>query len=91
MKVIECWIVEQWDGGEFHIPKFYLATKDEANKYKDKHMHDNVRPVVLTIYDSVEESEANDTRTLRRNAIAKLSPLERQALGIPQAEWESKP
>jgi hypothetical protein len=54
-------------------------------------MHDNVRPVVLTIYDSVEESEANDTRTLRRNAIAKLSPLERQALGIPQAEWDLKP
>lgn len=87
MKVIECWAVYEWDGGDRHNFKFYLASKAEADKYKEKHKHDDVRPVVLTIFDSVEESEAHDVKTLRRAAIAKLSPLERQALGIPQSEW----
>lgn len=90
MKVIECWAVYEWDGGERHNFEFHLATKEEAEKYKAKHKHDDVVPVVLTIFDSVEESEAHSHKALRKQAIAKLTPLERQALGIPQQEWESK-
>lgn len=81
MKTITCFCVELWDGGERHNFGFYLATKEEADKYKAIDKYCYIRPVTLTIYDTVEERNENTPEKLKARALAKLTVEERTALG----------
>lgn len=84
MKSIDCWAVDIWDGGDRQVFGFYLARKEDADEWKlTKGKHDHIRPVTLTVFDSLEELEQNSHAKLKKAALAKLTPQERVALGFP--------
>lgn len=82
MKQIEVYDIQQWDGGSLHRHKFYLASKDEAEKYVAENKYDLYNHKVLIVFDTVEEARENDIKTVRARVIAKLTPLERRAMGV---------
>lgn len=82
MKQFEVYDIQQWDGGERHNHKFYLASKEEAEKYIAENKYDRFDHKVLVVFDTVEEAKDNDLKTVRERVIAKLTPLERRAMGV---------
>jgi hypothetical protein len=84
MKEIIVYQVDLWDGGDRHNFGFYLSSKTEADKYKavDKHCYVH-QAKVITIFDTLEEKDAHSIKSLKEQALKKLSPAERQALGFP--------
>lgn len=84
MKSIEYWDIEVWDGGDRHNRKFSVATESEAKKWLLKNKYDQVVKHSLTVFDTLEEAMENDLASVRKRLLAKLSPLEKQALGIKE-------
>lgn len=83
MKQIEVYDIQQWDGGCLHwVHKFYLASKEEAEKYIAENEYDRYDHKVLIVFDTVEEARENDLKTVRARVIAQLTPLERRAMGV---------
>lgn len=82
MQAIDVWEIQEWDGGDRHTHKAYVATKEVAEAWKAAHKHDFIRPVLLKIYDSLEDLDANSRKALRKQALAKLTAAEREALGL---------
>jgi len=68
----------QWDGGEYHHHKYYVATKELADEWMKNNKFDLVQEKEFVILDSLTEIASN----LRKQALAKLTPEERQALGF---------
>lgn len=82
MKQFDVYDIQQWDGGERHNHKFYLASKDEAEKYIAQNKYDRYDHKVMIVFDTVNEAAENDLKTVRARVIARLTPLERRALGV---------
>jgi hypothetical protein len=83
MQVIEVWEIYEWDGGELTIPRGkFLSNEASAKEYKQKHPADCIAHKVLMIADTPEELVEVETKRVRQAALAKLSPLERQVLGL---------
>lgn len=81
MQVLEVLDVEAWDGGEHHRHAYYLdATKCKKEDVKDKHAIVTKR--VIVVFNSVADMMDNRVENVRKRALAKLDPFERQALGI---------
>ena len=55
MKTITCWDIQEWDGGDRTNHLFYVATKEEADMWDQKHTYDNVYERTFEIYDSINE------------------------------------
>ena len=82
MKIVECWEVRSWVGGDVHIHKFYLLSEAEAQAYKAVNKNDSVsKKQIFTFFDTVAEAEEHSMQKARERALAKLSALERKALG----------
>ena len=81
MQVLKLYSVQVWDGGDRCDHKFYLTSKEEAEKYKAKNKYDNIAEVNLEIFDTLEEWADWNTGKVRDRALAKLTPEERRALG----------
>lgn len=84
MITIECKAVDQWDGGDRHNFAFYISKDVPNTELKTWDKHCNVRPVTITVFDSLQEVADNSVAKLRKSAWAKLSPQERQALGLQE-------
>lgn len=84
MLEIECYSIEVWDGGDRHNHKFYVKTEEEAKRWKKENQYDSYHKKTFTIFDTIEEARENDLAAVRRRVIAKLSPIERRALGISE-------
>lgn len=82
MQIIECWNIQDWDGGERHNHVFYITSEEEKEAYLAKNKHSLAFKQTLVVFDTLEEREANTTAKLRESALAKLTPLERKALGL---------
>ena len=82
MQTIECWDVAVWDGGDRHNHKFYVASEEEAKKWKEKNKYDFIQKRTFVIFDTVEEAEDNDLATVRKRLLSKLTTIEKRALGI---------
>ncbi len=82
MKVIECFEIQRWDGGDRHNHAFYLSSEEEKNAYLAKNPHDIVLKRTFVIFDSLAEVADNQTEKVRERALAKLTPLEKKALGF---------
>ena len=80
--VIDCYDVRVWDGGSMHNHKFYVATKEEADKWIAENRFDVVYPITFEIYDTMEDALEGNTEKIRKRALAKLSPSEIKALGL---------
>jgi hypothetical protein len=71
-----------WDGGSNHNHKFYVATEEEAKRWMEKNKYDYIRPFNFTVFDTIEEAADNDIAKVKERALAKLSTMERKALGF---------
>lgn len=84
MQVIEVKRIDTWDGGERHNFHAYVSNTipdDEINKQK-QYRNCHITPMLLTVFDSLEEIEQNSKANLRKSAYAKLTPLEREAIDL---------
>lgn len=82
MKIIECWSVQAWDGGERHNHIFYVTSEEEKNKYLAEHKFDTAYKQTMHIFDTLEEYELSKSNKLKEQALAKLTDLEKKALGL---------
>lgn len=82
MKTIVANRVDLWDGGERQVFGFYLAPEVAKADIQKAHPHCHISPVVLTVFDSLDEVKENDRLALRKRAWLKLSPQEREAFGM---------
>lgn len=82
MKIIECWDIQVWDGGDRHYHKHYVATKEAADAWKAKHQFDNVSKLRLVIFDNMDELNDYELGEARKRALAKLTAEDKIALGI---------
>jgi hypothetical protein len=85
---LDCYEVRESDGGgmsDYHIA--YCSTLMLAQKLADQVKGwRNVHPYkkVFTVFDDMEEVEANSKANLRKSGLAKLSAAEKGALGIKE-------
>ena len=42
MKIIKCWDIQVWDGGDRHNHKYYVATQEAAEQWKEKNKYDEI-------------------------------------------------
>ena len=85
MKIIKCYDIHVWDGGDRSYHKYYLARTDddtELKKWKAQHKHDTAYDAELIIFDSFDEIDQYENGELRRRALAKLTDAEKIALGL---------
>lgn len=82
MQVIHGYMISVWDGGEHHHPKYFITDKVEADKYMKDHVYDTCREHTIVVFESYQDIIDSDTATLRKSALAKLTHLEKVALGL---------
>lgn len=82
MKIIKCWDIQVWDGGERHNHKYYVATKEAADEWMAKNKFDTVYEKEFVILDSSAELEIYRNGELRQRALAKLSEEDKIVLGL---------
>jgi hypothetical protein len=82
MKVIKCWDIQVWDGGDRHNHKYYVATKEAADEWKAKNKFDEIYEKEFVILDNWDELQAYKDGELRKRALAKLTDAEKVVLGL---------
>jgi hypothetical protein len=82
MKIINCWDIQVWDGGDRHNHKYYVATKEAADAWMEKNTYDAVYEKQFVILDSYEELMDYKNGEARKRALAKLTEEDKIALGL---------
>lgn len=82
MKIINCWDIQVWDGGERHNHKYYVATKEAADEWKARHKHDLIYEKQFIILDNYEELMNYKNGEARKRALAKLTEEDKIVLGL---------
>lgn len=83
---IDCYEVTESDGGGMHSNHVaFVGSKALADemvaKSKGWRSHNKYKKLI-TIFDTMEEIDANSKSNLRKSALAKLTNLEKEALGL---------
>lgn len=85
MQVIDVWNVQTWDGGERHNHHFYLAQKAATEQQlKEWDKHGAFFRQSLIVLGSLNEIPEFEQENIRQRALAKLTPVEREALGLKE-------
>ena len=83
---IGCYEVTESDGGGMHSNHLmYVSSMELADKMVSKSKGWRTASKytkLITIFDTMEEIEANSKANLRKSALAKLTNLEKEALGL---------
>lgn len=83
---MDCYEVTEADGGGMHSNHVaYVSNITLANELVDKSKgwrSSYPYKKVITIFDTMEEIEANSKANLRKSGLAKLTAAEREALGV---------
>ena len=82
MKIVKCWDIQVWDGGDRHNHKYYVATKEAADEWKAKNKFDEIYEKEFVILDNWDELQAYKDGELRKRALAKLTDAEKVVLGL---------
>ena len=83
MEIITYYQYKQWDGRERHIAKDpCFKYKAHADLFLKTRPHDHFDKVTVTVFDSVAEFEAVSDAKIKEQALAKLTDLEKKALGL---------
>lgn len=82
MKIIKCWDIQVWDGGERHNHKYYVATKEAADEWIAKNKYDLAYEKEFVILDSYAELMDYKNGEARKRALAKLSEEDKIVLGL---------
>lgn len=81
MQYIEYWEVSScYDRDITHIANF--INKDDAEVCAGKDIYRSAYKKSITIFDDLQDYEENNKAKIRERAIAKLTPEEREVLGI---------
>lgn len=84
--IMDCFEVTEADGGGMHSNHVaYVSSKEVANQLVEKSKGwRSASPYkkVITVFDTMEELEANSKSNLRKSALAKLTAAEKEALGL---------
>ena len=76
--------VDLWDGGDRHNFGFYISATVHNDQIKKTHQYCLITKQLLTVFDDLAEVEENSYKNLRKTAIAKLTLMERQVLGLEE-------
>lgn len=79
-KVIECFEVQDWDGGERHNHSYYIESEPDPMMIKQSHAICIRRKFV--IHETVDDLQLWKSGDLKKKALEKLTPEERAALGF---------
>lgn len=82
MKIIKCWDIQVWDGGERTNHRYYVATKEAADEWIAKNKYDAVYEQEFVILDSYAELEIYRNGEMRQRALAKLNEEDKKVLGL---------
>ena len=83
MKIIEYWEIMAWDGGDRHVKTgISFASEEEANRYLETRNHDYAQRHRTEAFDTLDEYESIRSGKVREEALAKLTDLEKRALGL---------
>lgn len=83
MKMLKVLEVRLWDGGERHNFAYFLdASTNSKTEIEKTIKHAMVFDKVLQIFDSLQDVETNKPANIKRQALAKLTDLEKQVLGL---------
>lgn len=83
IQILKLWQVHLWDGGSMHRASLYHFTnKAAADEFLSANRYEYIQAVELTVMDSYEDYKVATTASAREAALAKLSPAERQLLGL---------
>lgn len=85
MQVIDVWNVQAWDGGDRHNHHFYLKREAATEQQlKEWDIHGLFLKQSLIVLDSMEEIPRFEQEKIRQRALAKLTTVEREALGLKE-------
>ena len=82
MKIVKCWDIQSWDGGDRHNHKFYVASKSEKDAYLKVNTYDIAIEREFVIFDTLSEQASFKNGQIRKEALAKLTDIERKCLGV---------
>ena len=84
--IMDCFEVTESDGGGMYSNHVaYVSTRTLADQLVEQSKGwRSATPYkkIITIFDTLEEIEANSKANLRKSGLAKLSAAEREALGL---------
>jgi len=61
MQIIKCWDIQTWDGGDRHNHRYYVATQEAAEAWKETNKYDEIYKKEFVILDDLSEVvEMND-------------------------------
>lgn len=79
-RLIECFDVQQWDGGDRTIHAGYIVNESDAKDIAGQHGY--VHKVKIIIHDNKQDFKDFKEGEVKRKALAKLTDIEIAALGI---------
>jgi hypothetical protein len=83
MKKIEYYRFMEWDGGDCHVPKDpCFLNKADADAFLGDNRYDRFDRRTVYVYESLEEYTAVSEEKTRAAALAKLTDIEKKALGL---------
>lgn len=79
-RIIECFDVQHWDGGDRHNHHAYVVSEQDAKKIAGQYGTTIKRTFI--VHDTMVDYKHHTSEELRRTALAKLTKQERVALGL---------
>lgn len=79
-RLIECYDVQLWDGGDRHNHHCYMM--DEGSAHKIAGTHGQVYKKQIIVHDTEQDYRDFKNGEVKRKALAKLTDVEIAALGI---------
>lgn len=81
MRLLRLHQVHRWDGGDRTCPRGECFESEELAEQVCG-LGGSVHPLVLRVFESVDDFKANTAQEIRKRALAKLTPEEIDALGV---------
>lgn len=82
MRIIKCWDIQVWDGGDRCNHKYFVFSEEAALEWKKNNRFDSIYEREFIIFDNLEEIKKHASGEARKRALAKLTNEDKFALGI---------
>lgn len=83
MKTITYYQYMEWDGVDSHLSKEpAFLNKEDADRFLGDNKYDHFAKVTVPVYESLEEYEEVSGGRVKAQALAKLTEVEKRALGL---------
>lgn len=79
-RIIECFDVHRWDGGDRNVHYCYMLNEKDAKEVASK--HGSYFKCTFVVHETVEDLQHWNSGELKRQALEKLTTAEKIALGL---------